>query len=49
MDNQLSKKLNYEVRSNKGNKVIIIKLINYTKFKNLVEPYIIPEMKYKLP
>lgn len=51
MANQLSKKfeLNCEVRSNKGKKVIIIKSISYTKFKNLVEPYIISEMNYKLP
>lgn len=36
-----------ETRTNKGKKVIVIK--NYEKFILLVDPYIIDEMRYKLP
>ena len=41
--------LNCEVRSNKGKKVIVIKSDSYPDFLKLVDPYIIPQMKYKLP
>ena len=41
--------LNCEVRSNKGKKVIVIKSDSYPYFLKLVDPYIIPEMRYKLP
>lgn len=49
MADQLTEKFNLEceVRSNKGKKVIVIK--NYPVFISLVDPYIIPEMRYKLP
>lgn len=40
-------KLDCEVRSNKGKKVIVIK--NYDTFISLAGPYIISGMKYKLP
>lgn len=39
--------LECEVRSNKGKKVLVIKI--YPVFISLVDPYIIPEMRYKLP
>ena len=38
-----------EVRSNKGKKIIVIHSSSYVKFRELVDPYIIPEMIYKLP
>jgi hypothetical protein len=49
MSTELSKKfnLNCEVRSNKGKKVI--NSVSYSIFIKVIEPYIIPEMKYKLP
>jgi hypothetical protein len=49
MTDELNKKfkLNCEVRSNKGKKVIVIK--NYDEFIKLSGSYIIPEMVYKLP
>jgi hypothetical protein len=48
---QLSLKFNLdcEVRSNKGKKIIVIKSMSYSNFLELTEPYIIPEMKSKLP
>lgn len=51
MSKQLSVKFNLEceVRSNKGKKVIVIKSTSYGVFRSLVDPYIIPEMSYKLP
>ena len=42
-------KLDCEVRSNKGRKIIVIKSSSYLTFRELVDPYIIPEMAYKLP
>ena len=42
-------KLECEVRSNKGKKIIVIKSESYTVFRNLIDPFIIPEMTYKLP
>lgn len=49
MVDQLIDKFNLdcEIRSNKGKKIIVIK--NYSIFISLVDPYIISEMKYKLP
>lgn len=41
--------LNLEVRSNKGKKVIVIKDDSYNSFLSLIDPYIIPEMRFKLP
>lgn len=41
--------LQVEVRSNKGKKVIVIKSDSYPTFLSLIDPYIIPEMRFKLP
>ena len=51
MSQELSEKfsLNCEVRTNKGKKVIVIKSDSYPHFFKLVDPYIIPGMRYKLP
>ena len=51
MSQELTEKffLNCEVRSNKGKKVIVIKSNSFPDFFKLVDPYIIPEMRYKLP
>jgi hypothetical protein len=51
MSQELSEKfsLNCEVRANKGKKVIVIKSDCYPTFFKLVDPYIISEMRYKLP
>lgn len=51
MSKELMEKFNLdcEVRSNKGKKVIIIKGRSYTLFIKITDPYIISEMKYKLP
>ena len=51
MSKELMEKYNLdcEVRSNKGKKVIIIKGSSYTLFRKITDPYIISEMKYKLP
>ena len=48
---ELSEKFKFEceVRWNKGKKIIFIKSISYPLFQELVVPYIIPEMRYKLP
>lgn len=40
---------NCEIRSNKGRKIIVINSVSYPLFRELVDPYIIPEMTYKLP
>lgn len=49
MGDQLSEKfkLDCEIRTNKGKKIIVIK--NYDVFISLINPYIIYEMRYKLP
>lgn len=49
MADQLTEKfkLECEIRSNKGKKVIVIK--NYDIFISLIDSYIIDEMRYKLP
>lgn len=48
---ELTAKFNFEceIRSNKGKKVIVISNDSYPLFYKLVNPHIIPEMKYKLP
>jgi hypothetical protein len=38
-----------EVRSNKGKIIIIIKGSSYTLFRDITDPYIPSEMRYKLP
>jgi hypothetical protein len=48
-DLNLKFNLNCEIRSNKGKKIIVIKSISYSLFRSLIDPYIISEMKYKLP
>ena len=51
MSEQLSNKFNLicETRSNKGKKIIVIKDTSYQTFYNLIDPYLISEMRYKLP
>ena len=51
MAQQLSYKFNIdcEVRSNKGKKIIVIKSNSYLTFLSLIDPYILPEMRCKLP
>jgi nickel-dependent lactate racemase len=51
MSEQLSSKFNFlcEVRSNKGKRVIVIKDLSYQAFYNIINPYLIQEMRYKLP
>ena len=48
---QLSNKFELlcEVRSNKNKKIIVIKDTSYSKFYQLINPYLLEEMKYKLP
>jgi hypothetical protein len=48
---ELMEKFNFEceVRSNKGKKIIVIKDNSYNLFRELTDPYIISEMRYKLP
>lgn len=51
LSKELKAKFNFdcEIRSNKGKKVIVITNNSYPLFYNLVNPHILPEMKYKLP
>lgn len=51
MSEQLSSKFNLlcEVRSNKNKKIIVIKNSSYQTFYNLIDPYLVNEMRYKLP
>jgi LAGLIDADG DNA endonuclease family protein len=51
MSEQLSSKFNLlcEVRSNKNKKIIVIKNSSYQAFYNLIDPYLVNEMRYKLP
>jgi glycine betaine/choline ABC-type transport system substrate-binding protein len=51
MSKELIEKFNLdcEVRSNKGKKVIVIKSVSYFLFKSLIDPYILSNMRYKLP
>ena len=48
---QLSNKFELlcEVRSNKNKKIIVIKDTSYSKFYQLINTYLLEEMKYKLP
>ena len=51
MSDQISDKfyLLCEVRSNKNKKIIVIKDTSYPRFYQLINPYLLEEMKYKLP
>jgi hypothetical protein len=51
MSQQLAEKfdLDCEVRMNKGKKIIVVKSSSYSTFLSLIDPYILPEMRYKLP
>lgn len=51
MSKELMSKFNLicETRLNKNQKIIVIKNESYSDFIKLVYPYIIPEMRYKLP
>lgn len=51
MSKQLSLKFELlcEVRTNKNKKVIVIKGASYQTFFSLIDPYLIDEMRYKLP
>jgi hypothetical protein len=51
LSNELIAKFNLEceLRSNKGRKVIVISNNSYPLFYELVSPFILPEMRYKLP
>jgi len=47
---ELSNKFNLSsTRTNKDKQIIIIDHSSYNKFLNLIKPYLIPEMEYKLP
>jgi hypothetical protein len=48
---ELENKFNLEcsIRSNKGKKIIVISHSSFLLFYNLIDPYILPSMKYKLP
>ena len=51
MSDQISDKfyLLCEVRSNKNKKIIVIKDTSYPRFYQLINPYLLEEIKYKLP
>ena len=51
MSKELSEKFHFncEVRSNKGKKIIVILSDSYATFREVIDPFIIPEMIYKLP
>jgi len=51
MSEQISSKFNLlcEVRSNKNKKIIVIKNSSYQAFYRLIDPYLVNEMRYKLP
>uniref|UniRef100_UPI0030033BCE LAGLIDADG homing endonuclease n=1 Tax=Elmerina hispida TaxID=1245649 RepID=UPI0030033BCE len=51
MVKELSDKFNLscEVRSNKGKKIIVVKSSSFSNFFELIDPYIIAEMRHKLP
>ena len=51
MSEQLSSKFNLlcEVRSNKNKKIIVIKNSSYQTFYDLIDPYLVNDMRYKLP
>ena len=51
MCDQISNKFDLlcEVRSNKNKKIIVIKDTSYPRFYQLINPYLLEEIKYKLP
>ena len=51
MAEQLSRKFNLlcEIRSNKEKKIIVISDSSYKTLYNLIDPYLVLEMRYKLP
>lgn len=51
MCDQISNKFELlcEVRSNKNKKIIVIKDTSYSRFYSLISPFVLEEMKYKLP
>jgi len=42
-------KLECENRNNKGKQIIVIKSNSFNTFYELIKPYILEEMRYKLP
>jgi hypothetical protein len=42
-------KLSIQIRTNKGKKIIVINSESFILFKELIDPYIIPQMRSKLP
>lgn len=42
-------KLSIHIRTNKGQKIIVINSESFYLFRELVDPYIIPQMTSKLP
>jgi hypothetical protein len=51
MTQQIMDKFNLdcEVRKNKAKKIIVIKSSSFPSFLSIIDPYILDEMKYKLP
>lgn len=51
MSKQLAEKFNLEtsIRTNKNKKIIVISHNSYSTIKTLINPYIIPAMRYKFP
>jgi hypothetical protein len=49
MAQQLSEKFNLDCEIRSGKKIIVIKSSSYSTFLSLIDPYILPEMRYKLP
>jgi hypothetical protein len=51
MAQQIMEKFNLdcEVRSNKAKKIIVIKSVSYDKFLSIIDPYLLSEMRFKLP
>ena len=51
LSSELSNKFNLDcsIRSNKGKKIIVISHNCYSLFYDLINPFILPQMRYKLP
>ena len=51
LSHELAKKFGFltEVRSNKNKKIIVINEVSYNKLRDLIDPYLVPSMLYKLP
>ena len=51
LSNELIAKFRFEceIRSNKGKKIIVINNNSYPLFYELVNPFLVSEMRYKLP